>query len=341
MTKIALNNYNKILSQILEIIDLTKKNITKTVNQEKVLMSWNIGKVIEEYLFEDDRAGYGVQLVDQLEKDLLISRSTLYQMRSFYKIYPKLKSNQITLNWSQYRSLITIKDDKERAHFENLALDNSLNANDLQFEITQQRMHLKEQSEVNKAKKTLKKIHPSRGELFNYKLVKLLDTNKAVIDCGFNILTEIQTNLKAPLLVKSHKDEHGNITLKKSLTSKSKLYTYKAYLEKVVDGDTLRVVLDLGFGIFHKEILRLKGINAAEMSSLQGQDSASALKKILRDVEFLIIKSNRVDIYGRYVADVFFGQEGESLNPLAPNQVASKGIYLNQLLLDKNLAKLF
>lgn len=336
MTKIALNNYNKILSQILEIIDLTKKNITKTVNQEKVLMSWNIGKVIEEYLFEDDRAEYGVQLVDQLEKDLLISRSTLYQMRSFYKIYPKLNSNQITLNWSQYRSLITIKDDKERAHFENLALDNSLNANDLQFEISQKRMQLKEQSEVNKAKKTPKKIHPSRGELFNYKLVKLLDTNKAVIDCGFNILTEIKTNLKGPLLVKSHKDENGKITLKKSQTSKSKLYTYKAYLEKVVDGDTLRVVLDLGFGIFHKEILRLKGINAAEMSSLQGQDSAAALRRILRDVEFLIIKSNKVDIYGRYVADVFFGQEGESLN-----HVASKGIYLNQLLLDKNLAKLF
>lgn len=326
--EISLNNYDKILSEIQRIINLAKDNITKTVNQEKVLMSWHIGESIEKYLITDDRAEYGVQLISQLEKDLSISRSTLYQMRGFYKTYPNLKEQEMALNWSHYRSLITIKDQDERQYFENLTLENNLNSRDLQLEITK-----KKDAPI---KKVPQKISPSRGEVFNYKLTTIDGSDKNFIDCGFNIFSEIKTDLTPPLLVKSNKGADGKITLIASQTPKSKLYTYKAYLEKVVDGDTLRVVLDLGFGIYHKEILRLKGINAAEMTTLQGRKSAEALKKILQNVEFLVIKTNKIDIYGRYVADVFFGDKNDGLK-----EVAEQGVYLNQLLLDENLAEIY
>ena len=66
---------------------------------------------------------------------------------------------------------------------------------------------------------------------------------------------------------------------KKSAIHPKKLYVYKAKLDRVVDGDTIRVVLDLGFKIFHKEILRLRGIDAAEMKSDVGANSKKLWKK--------------------------------------------------------------
>jgi micrococcal nuclease len=46
--------------------------------------------------------------------------------------------------------------------------------------------------------------------------------------------------------------------------SKDKLYHYKANLERVVDGDTIDVVLQLGFDINMKARIRFAGINAPE-----------------------------------------------------------------------------
>jgi micrococcal nuclease len=41
-------------------------------------------------------------------------------------------------------------------------------------------------------------------------------------------------------------------------------YTYRAYCTKVIDGDTIDCVIDLGFKIRIKERVRLKGIDAYE-----------------------------------------------------------------------------
>ena len=114
------------------------------------------------------------------------------------------------------------------------------------------------------------------------------------------------------------------------------LHTYKAYLEKVVDGDTLRVVLDLGFKIYHKEILRLAKINAPERGTTDGDKSTKALEKVLKNVKFLIIKTNKIDIYGRYIADVFFSENDEE----DAQKVADEGIYLNQRLVDLGVVEL-
>ena len=61
------------------------------------------------------------------------------------------------------------------------------------------------------------------------------------------------------------------------------------------------------------------------------------LKDILKDVEFLIIKTNKTDIYGRYIADVFFSENGE----IDEQKVADEGVYLNQKLLDLGAAEVF
>ena len=49
------------------------------------------------------------------------------------------------------------------------------------------------------------------------------------------------------------------------------LYTYRAKLIRVIDGDTDDLQVDLGFNIFVRERFRLAGINAYEISTEKGK----------------------------------------------------------------------
>ena len=80
--------------------------------------------------------------------------------------------------------------------------------------------------------------------------------------------------------------------------------------------------------------MRLAKINAAEAETKEGKKATAALKKILKDSSFLIVRTNKTDLYGRYVADVFFGKG-------SPKKVAENGEYLNQLLLDRGLVEVY
>ena len=80
--------------------------------------------------------------------------------------------------------------------------------------------------------------------------------------------------------------------------------------------------------------MRLAKINAAEAKTSDGKKATAALKKILKDAPFLIVKTNKTDIYGRYIADIFFGEGSEK-------EVAEGGEYLNQLLLDRGLVEIY
>jgi endonuclease YncB( thermonuclease family) len=325
--KIELNGYKKLLTEVQKSIQKTEKNIVESVNRQKILMSWEVGKIIEKHLSENKQAEYGKKLLTQLAKDTPIKERALYQMRAFYKAYPTLPKNENDLSWSHYRSLASVKNEETRQYLEDLSVENHLEANELQKEISKTKPRATKVVPQKIAQLTCK-----RGKLFTYKIATLRDGEKISVDCGFNIFTEVKTSLKAEEIVESVKKGEG-FSLKKSATKPEQMHTYKAYLDRVVDGDTLHVTLDLGFKIEHREILRLAKINAPEFDTVDGKLSGEALRKILKDVPFLIIKTNKTDIYGRYIADVFFSDSGET----SAQKVADQGIYLNQLLLDRRL----
>ena len=50
-----------------------------------------------------------------------------------------------------------------------------------------------------------------------------------------------------------------------------KLHTYPAEVVRVIDGDTMDVLLDCGFGCESPQTLRLRGINTPELGFLAGQ----------------------------------------------------------------------
>ena len=89
------------------------------------------------------------------------------------------------------------------------------------------------------------------------------------------------------------------------------MYEYKAILIRVVDGDTLDAMIDLGFDMWIKKRVRLEGINAYESRTRDKEEKKKGLKAKARlieilennDDEFLLI-SHGVGKYGRCLGEV-------------------------------------
>jgi len=101
------------------------------------------------------------------------------------------------------------------------------------------------------------------------------------------------------------------------------MYQYAATVERVVDGDTLDVSIDLGFGIAVKQRLRLANINAPEMSTPEGVASQAWLSSILTVGTRVLVETKKApgakdkrDLYGRYVATVTT-ESGAVVNQMA------------------------
>ncbi len=116
--------------------------------------------------------------------------------------------------------------------------------------------------------------------------------------------------------------------------NKARLYTYVAAVKRVVDGDTLIVMIDLGLKTKTIQRLRLRGIDCPERTTPRGRHVKDYVKKLLDKQEFIIVKTHKNDKYGRMLADVFYLAKEKD-----PEAAAEKGIYLNQHLLDENMAE--
>ena len=99
------------------------------------------------------------------------------------------------------------------------------------------------------------------------------------------------------------------------------MYEYKiASVEKVVDGDTVGCTLDLGFGMFCKQRIRLHGIDTPETHSKNlkeksmGKESKEFLESWLeKNKNNLVIKTFKDDKYGRLLG-IISESAGEVIN---------------------------
>ena len=92
-------------------------------------------------------------------------------------------------------------------------------------------------------------------------------------------------------------------------------YNYKAKLVRVVDGDTVDALIDVGFDIWFKKRIRFKGIDTWESRTRNLEEKALGLKAKARTKELLEkissksgyfrIKSYGMGKYGRVLADVY------------------------------------
>ena len=98
---------------------------------------------------------------------------------------------------------------------------------------------------------------------------------------------------------------------------------YVRKVENIVDGDTIDVLIDLGFDILFQSRVRLAGIDTPESRTKDlaekalGLESKEYLKKHLKDAKSVVIKTEKMDSsekYGRILGWVYVNGDTESLN---------------------------
>mgnify|MGYP003142168312 FL=1 len=101
------------------------------------------------------------------------------------------------------------------------------------------------------------------------------------------------------------------------------MYEYACKVERVVDGDTIDVVLDLGFDILHKCRVRLYGIDTPESRTrnldekARGKMAGAFLKEAIEIGKKVVIQTKLKDSkgkYGRVLGDVVV--DGKNINQM-------------------------
>ncbi len=62
--------YNKILNEIIKLVEKSKTQLAVQVNSALTLTFWNIGKIINTQILKNKRAEYGKQIVVTLLRQL-------------------------------------------------------------------------------------------------------------------------------------------------------------------------------------------------------------------------------------------------------------------------------
>ena len=93
----------------------------------------------------------------------------------------------------------------------------------------------------------------------------------------------------------------------------SNLYNYRAKLDRVVDGDTIDALVDLGFDTWKKVRIRMMGMNAPESRTRDKEEKKKGLaakkylQTLLESYDFVfILKSHGVGKFGRCLGEILF-----------------------------------
>jgi micrococcal nuclease len=103
------------------------------------------------------------------------------------------------------------------------------------------------------------------------------------------------------------------------------VYTYRAELVRMIDGDTIELYIDLGFHVTVREKVRLNRINAPEKRGKyltredrkKGKESTDYLVHLLDTYSpfTIVTMRDKQGKYGRYLVDIV-GSNGEDINAM-------------------------
>jgi micrococcal nuclease len=84
-----------------------------------------------------------------------------------------------------------------------------------------------------------------------------------------------------------------------------------ATVYNIVDGDTCDIEIDLGFSVKVRHRFRLSHINTPERGQPGWTEATQRLKELVLNKP-VSIESDKIDKYGRYLAEIFV--DGKSVN---------------------------
>jgi endonuclease YncB( thermonuclease family) len=312
-----MNSYSNLRREVQRVLFEGRKKLEAL----RVSIYWQASILMNRHLKHyRGESGYGKKMAQNLAHDLEMDASLLYRILKFAPSFRNLAPRP-NLTWTHYRELLGVKDEGERKRLTASAVKETWTHPILVQEIKKSRGLI---SAVFHTESLLEEPERETGRAFQIRVYRnhLAGGEIKVLDLGFQVYSFFGARklnrFQAGSIVRWNDD-----TQKFDAESrKSRLYTYKGIVERVVDGDTLRVQVDLGFGSMAREYLRFAHINAAEIKTKPGLRARAFVKRTLGQTIEVEFRSHGRDRYGRYVSDVWV-----------------RDLYLSNVLLKEGLAK--
>ena len=134
-----------LLDDARQIINTARTNAVRSVDFNRVMMYWNLGRrIFEEEQQGKDRAEYGAYITRNLAASLEPEYGSGFGVRQlefcrqFYRIYPIANTLYSQLNWSQYKLLISIDEDDKREYYQLEAVSHCWSKRELERQIHSQ-----------------------------------------------------------------------------------------------------------------------------------------------------------------------------------------------------------
>jgi len=106
------------------------------------------------------------------------------------------------------------------------------------------------------------------------------------------------------------------------------MYDYRAKCTRVIDGDTIEALVDLGFDTWKQITIRFDGIDAWESRTRDDQEKIKGLAAKARLIELLeangnefLLQSKGVGKFGRCLGELYVGKSTVSIDGQSINQV--------------------
>lgn len=135
----------QLIAEIQKIIVRSQDRAIRSVDTERVLMYWQIGKVIfEEEQQGKDRADYGqyiIKSISQIFQPEFGSGFTTRQLemnRQFYRTFPNANALRSQFSWTHYRTLIRLENEDKREFYIAEAAKNNWSARQLERQVNSQ-----------------------------------------------------------------------------------------------------------------------------------------------------------------------------------------------------------
>lgn len=335
MSETSQASYEAVLSRLSELYQTAVLDMESRRGRGVLEAYWEAGQLVSSLVGETARAAYGAKVVSRLAADLKqrlgrgFSERNLLQLRRFAREFSR-DSLRPELSWTHYREVLRLRDPEGRCLLLERAANNGLTNPALKRLVDQELMT------QGRLSRTLSR--PS-GELGLARVRRMAavggEASWLAVDLGFNVLREVSATalegMRDGTLVHISNGARPRITAQPDVSSLP--WLYEAWLERVVDGDTLLVQVVLGLGAYSRQKLRLRGLDAAELGTAEGEAAKESLQQRLSGCRLLVLKTHGTDKYQRYVADVLYQKRATSVE-----RVQQSGSYLNQELLDDGLA---
>ena len=335
--------YDALREQIEGIMSEGKVHTRQAGESGKIETYWHIGDALQDHFRGHPRAEYGQHIVRNLSKDKHLSEPLLWDILLYRRALPILSTSR-ELSWSHIREVLRVPTRDQRLFYLRAADEQGWTIRELREAIkADAHGHHTDQPLAVPPDEDPEQGQPLRsrfGELYTYKMVPGGDpaSDELFLDLGFGLTcraSSLGITGAEPDQIITITRAAGNALTFTPRPSHTRRYTYVAWIQRVIDGDTLIAIVDLGFDHQTRPLrFRLRGIDCHELGTLAGRTAKAFVQEALSQVGFVVLTTHATDAYGRYLADIRY-LPGEP----DPQVVRRRGRYLNKELLNRRLAR--